>query len=79
MADRSSAELAGLFFSELADKVSRRPNTICSIAESVWKELRNYDFANYQMECDVALIKLGLARRTDDGIEYRTSDLKEWI
>lgn len=58
MADRTSAELFGFMFTELASL----PGT-ADLVKKLWRRSREYDFSDYQMNCDDALIALGLARR----------------
>lgn len=68
MADRTSAALFGSIFEMLAERGDERDK---EYALKFWemKEDGGYDFSDYQMECDEALIKLGLARTVDDN-EY---------
>jgi hypothetical protein len=61
MADRTSAYVFALIFRELALLPEGR-----DIAKRIWGHTMKYDFSQYQMECDEALISLGLARRGVD-------------
>lgn len=60
MADRTSAEIFGKLFKELAKPgdLDRR-----KLARLLWKERGNYDFSEYQMDADKALITLGFAEK----------------
>lgn len=62
MADRSSARMFAEIFNLLA---SDEPFDRKAMARHFWKQTRDYDFNAYQMYCDEALIKLGLARVDD--------------
>jgi hypothetical protein len=66
MADRTSAYLFGEIFKELAKD---EPIDRAAFARRLWKMAGDFDFAWYQMYCDEALIKLGLAHRPADGHE----------
>ena len=59
MADRTSAALFAMIFNLLAKE--QEPLDRKAAARDLWKESFKYDFSPYQMECDSALIKLGLA------------------
>lgn len=62
MGDSRGAYTFGEVFTALADdKLTKR-----DVAEKIWALLREYDFADYEMECDEALIKLGLAKKGID-------------
>lgn len=63
MADRTSAGLFGMFFDLLAENPTDEHK---AIARKVWPERRNYDFADYQMDCAASLVALGLARKGVD-------------
>ncbi len=63
MADRSSAELFGMFFEMLAEDPTPEHR---SMAHKIWPKTRQYDFSNDQMYCEEALEKLGLARKAVD-------------
>lgn len=72
MADRTSAEIFGLLFEKLAKRPQKEVRTL---ARWAWKLAGAYDFDDCQMDCDKALIKLGLAKPSkdeygDDAIEY---------
>lgn len=61
MSDHSSAELFGNIFNYLAkDPIS---DEALKMAKWLWSATSGYDFSAYQMDCDEALIKLGLARK----------------
>lgn len=70
MADRSSAEIFGDVFHYLS-KQSNEPATK-KFAKFMWERKDHYDFSTYQMECDNALVKLGLAKRGQDADGYET-------
>lgn len=77
MADRTSAELFGKVFEALAKAKAGTltEKTIGDLAAEFWALTHDYDFSEYQMDCDDALIALGLARmvvdvRERDDIEY---------
>jgi hypothetical protein len=65
MADRTSAGLFGSIFEILAENGGDKDK---EYALKFWeiKEDGGYDFSDYQMYCDEALVKLGLARLVDD-------------
>lgn len=65
MADRTSAGIFGDIFIYLA-KQPKTPERDAFVAE-MWKHSQgSYDFSNYQMGCDEALVKLGYARKGVD-------------
>lgn len=76
MADRTSATLFGTIFQLLAENPSVENS---NIAKRIWPMTSDYDFSNYQMYADDALIALGLARYgKEDGndvIIYANYDL----
>ena len=59
MADRNSAEIFGSLFDMLAAGLPADP---AETARLLWNMQKGYDFSPCQMECDDALLKLGLAR-----------------
>lgn len=63
MADRSAAELFSEIFKMLA---SDKPIDRQKVARRFWELSGEYDFSHYQLYCDKALIKLGLARKGVD-------------
>lgn len=64
MADRTSAGI----FSEIFDSLAKRNTPECrEIAQEIWDLHWNYDFCNYQMDCNDALITLGLATDLGEG------------
>jgi hypothetical protein len=68
MADRTSAAVFGGIFEYLAENPDSRA---LEFAKVVYGMTSAYDFNGYQMECDDALIKLGLAKMgiDEDGDE----------
>lgn len=60
MADRTSAALFGEIFTILASKEKIDPK---KLAARFFEMSKEYDFSNYQMGCDEALITLGLAKK----------------
>ena len=63
MADRTTAALFGKIFNLLSENPDQRAK---QIAIEIWGERTEFDFCEYQMYCDEALIKLGLAKRVSD-------------
>lgn len=61
MADRTSAELFGNIFKDLA-KLKPSPWR-AKTAQKYFKMIGAYDFSEYQMYADRALIELGLAHK----------------
>jgi len=85
MADRNSCEAFAFFFKELAHEVDSDKNNVLTahalegLALRAWRKSSEFDFADYQLDCDDALIILGVARKTDAGVEYRSkTNLSEW-
>jgi hypothetical protein len=73
MADRTSAALFAEIFEVIANDITD-PKRQQELAEEFWEKIGHYDFDFYQMYCDDALIKLGLARYvTIDGEENNVS------
>jgi hypothetical protein len=60
MADRRGAETFGRLFRFLAGQGGLLDP--CDLACRLWEEQKRHDFSPHQMECDAALIVLGLAR-----------------
>lgn len=60
MADRTSAEIFGNVFTYLASQPQTPERD--AFASKMWECHRDYDFSDYQMGADNALLKLGLAR-----------------
>jgi len=58
MADRTSAAVFSTIFEALA-KGNIDPK---KLAKQLMKATREYDFNTYQMDCDKALLKLGVAK-----------------
>lgn len=80
MSDRSSAEVFGITFEELAKNPDPRNKRL---AKKIYKLTKNYDFSAYQMDCDNALVVLGLAKwtRDEDGSRmtlYKGEDYGEY-
>ena len=63
MSDRTSAALFGEIFELLAENPDDRMK---EIAASIWPKRTDFDFNEYQMGCDAALIRLGLAKMVPD-------------
>lgn len=87
MADRTSAGLFGLFFQQLADDLTLasadvvhadRREYILTLARELWPQIWQYDFSEYQMGADEALIQLGLARKTPEGLQYMNREMTDW-
>jgi hypothetical protein len=60
MADRTAAAIFGMIFEKLAKNPTAENK---ELAKEIFGELGGYDFNEYQMYVDDALITLGLARR----------------
>lgn len=71
MADRTSAGIFGSVFEHLAEQPDDRAK---KFAVWLWRQQGEYDFSPYQMGCDKALMKLGLAECRKDADGY-----KEWL
>ena len=67
MADRNSADIFGLLFEKLASDPTKQHKTW---AREFYEKSRTYDFSPDQMDCDEALVKLGLAKMSDDDLVY---------
>lgn len=77
MADRSSAALFCTIFEFLSSQKYTRD--VRDFSRALWKQSFNYDFNSYQMGCDEALIKLGLAKKRKGlGVIYKDSDGDDW-
>jgi hypothetical protein len=59
VADRTSAEIFSVMFEYLAK--SPQDARTKKMADYLWSAASGYDFDAYQMGCDKALLKLGLA------------------
>jgi hypothetical protein len=73
MADRTSAEIFGWLFEELA-RLAQSPepevhSAAVDLASKAWAKARDHDFVWEQMEADEALVELGLAERSLAGDE----------
>jgi hypothetical protein len=77
MADRQSAALFGQIFEHCAEFPSD-PNK--EFARKMWEQIGDFDFDYYQLGCDEALIKLGLARASPCRCEPTTQYFvgEEW-
>jgi len=62
MSDRSGAYLFSKVFNLLAEDPARH----WKVAAEFWAMAADFDFSYYQMYCDEALLKLGLAREVPD-------------
>lgn len=71
MADRTSAGLFGKIFEYLAKNINK--NSI-EFANELFEMTYDYDFNTYQMYCDDALIKLGLAKEIDNDLVYKDDE-----
>lgn len=67
MADRTSAEIFSMMFEMLAENPTEEHK---KMAKKLWPKRMHYDFSDYQMGCDKALLKLGLAVMAGKEIEY---------
>lgn len=67
MSDRTSAEIFAIIFTELAKNPTDEHK---AIAKKIWPKRTQYDFSDYQMCCDDALVKLGLAVKVNDEVSY---------
>lgn len=63
MSDRTSAEVFARVFERLAEDPDERNK---KLAQDLWDIARGYDFHPIQMDCDDALVKLGLATKAKD-------------
>lgn len=68
MSDRTSAEIFSMIFEMLAENPTDEHK---KMAKKIWPQRNHYDFSDYQMGCDKALIILGLATREGEEIEYK--------
>jgi len=67
MSDRTSAGL----FSRIFGLLSKHPTKEHKcIAREIWPLRKEYDFSDYQMYCDDALMALGLAKKNGLEVEY---------
>jgi len=80
MADRDSATI----FSEIFTRLGSDPTEQhVKWAHELWKLTQQYDFSAYQLECDEALQKLGLAWRgldpdyPEDGVTWLYGPVKK--
>jgi hypothetical protein len=70
MGDSTSASMFRRVFLDLADGIADAPAMVAEerkrIASMLWSETSRLDFADHELECDWALVALGLARRVPD-------------
>jgi hypothetical protein len=87
MADRTSAEIFGTLFTHLAEDLriasadiihADRREYILTLARDLWPKMWSYDFNEYQMDADDALVQLGLARRVGGEIQYMNQEMTTW-
>lgn len=62
MSDHTSAEIFGNIFEMLA-RFKAQGVDVAKEAEYFWEKTREYDFNDYQMCADKALIELGFAKK----------------
>ena len=76
MADRTSAGLFGMVFGFLAEQPDDRSK---ALAARLWRARTGYDFSDYQLEADDALVALGLAVKCGKcgAIDYVDDDAHE--
>lgn len=63
MSDKSGASLFSNVFQHLAEIPDERNK---NFAKYLWSQMGDYDFDNYQLYCDEALIALDLAEEIDN-------------
>ena len=73
MSARSSAAIFGDIFQHLAESPTDANK---EFARWLWSKTAGYDFADYQLEADDALMALGLARR---GVDPKHPDDGEMV
>lgn len=73
MSDSTSERNCGTIFEFLAKNLTKDN---IELAKKLWVLTYNYNFSHNQMNCDNALIKLGLAKR---GIDIINDKIKEKI
>ena len=68
MSDRTTALVFAAVFEHLAEPevLMTVPDQARTLAKKMWGLMSDYDFSPYQMYCDDALLKLGLAHRVTD-------------
>lgn len=68
MSDRTSAGIFSEMFTILDESLATAPGRIVvELARRVWEMTWEHDFAHEQLECDAALVRLGLARHAAPG------------
>jgi hypothetical protein len=87
MADRTAAGIFSTLFGQLAEDLERADNDASNIrhrqyiqklAREMWGQMWSYDFNECQMDCDDALVQLGLARIVDDEVQYMNQEMTKW-
>lgn len=67
MADRTAAAIFGFVFVELTRHLHERNKLeIGMIAKRIYDGSKKYDFSRYQMECEHALLALGIEKEEDE-------------
>jgi hypothetical protein len=82
MSDRSTARLFDEIFKMLAELPSEAalPDGMPQErAKRFWLMTWDYDFSLHNLDCEDALIFLGLVKRGPDGIVFRDTDGVSWI
>lgn len=69
MSDRTSAAIFGEIFGVLADELPAGEKRD-ALAKRFWLMSQDYDFNEYQMECDEVLLELGLAHMSGTEVIY---------
>lgn len=68
MTDRTSASIfAGMFKMLATAKKEQFPQHVDKMAQDLYASTLFYDFGDGQMDCDAALVVLGLAYKDEDG------------
>lgn len=74
MSDHTSAA----YFRDRFTRLARSTWLDHELVRLTWADTFQYDFAPEQMGCDRALVTLGLAKRTEQGVVYRDVTGKGW-
>lgn len=75
MADRTAADIFGRIFEACANEGDAYSDSVAyRIAKTLWDVRDKYDFSDDQMDCDKALIDLGLAKKDETGTKYVQKD-----
>jgi len=65
-------EIAAGIFGKIFTLLAEHPRRNKEIAHQVWDMMSVYELEHFLMGCDDSLIKLGLAKRTDEGyVNYK--------